>query len=240
MAYGRGLEAAPRVPKTMESPNPYLIVRGSMLAVLLAAAGVFGAPTSSTQAARPIGPATTPQHAIACTFYNPAPPCTVDNGESLPLTQLGHHLFDPHAITWAQSSQPTPNAIRSLPALPGAILLALMGFACVLFANNRGRLIAVFGTLLVLSHAGLRLLPEITARYLSSRANRTHNAPAALVPPTNALLPTQAHQPVQYAGLLHRLAGSPDPAAPIVEHLSRPTRVDWLTLSQHAKAAALR
>ena len=130
------------------------------------------------------------------------------------LYSLGAQLLQPDALNQQETTSSCP-AIRSLPAAPAAILLALVGASLVLCVDNRSRLIAGCAALAVLGHSGIRLLPNLVHRDHARPSQSPHACCRHTIDlHSHTLAPTPTETVLGYLGLLHRLAGSPDPAAP--------------------------
>lgn len=105
------------------------------------------------------------------------------------------------------------NNAKTLPAVPGAVFMAIIGFMCVSLVRDRRVWLSVCVGIIVFSQAGVKTLPKLTARLARGRLC---NEQASAVVAVNSLhvddsfnwLSDQPDR--QYIALLHRLAASPD------------------------------
>ena len=131
------------------------------------------------------------------------------------LSCVGAELLLPNAINSPHNAAVRDPRLRSLPAVPAAMLLVVFGAGLVLFVDNRRHLAACCATLALLGNAGVRLLPN-----LATRSHTTVNQSqrgcgrnlANLQLAAGTALPKPA-ETLGYVGLLHRLAESADPAS---------------------------
>jgi len=102
--------------------------------------------------------------------------------------------------------------VKNLPAIPGAVLMGIVGFLCVSLVRDRKVWVAVFVGIIVLSQVGVKTLPKLTAHLARGKLNDRQAATVAANPirldhSFNWLNDLEDRH---YIGLLHRLAGSPD------------------------------
>jgi len=113
-------------------------------------------------------------------------------------------------------SKSSPN-VRTLPAVPGAIFMTLMGVFCILFFQERRTLVTVLAGIVILSQYGIKSLPKLTSRLTHGKIitglpdgensfgfhNRPSNHPAG------------RSDSIEFIGLLHRLATSTPDDVPL-------------------------
>lgn len=107
-------------------------------------------------------------------------------------------------------STSTPVGVRSLPAVPGALLMGLTGFICVSLVKDRRFWLAALSGLLWVGQTGIQAVPQL-AIHFSNRNHIGQNFGAELTYPYN-LENSRLRSDVegtQYIGLLHHLAGIP-------------------------------
>jgi hypothetical protein len=99
---------------------------------------------------------------------------------------------------------------RTLPAVPGAVFMTLMGVFCVLFFRERRTLVTVFAGIFLLSQFGIKSLPKLTARLILGKHRTSLPAGENAITFHTAELkrPTGRSDSVRFIGLLHRLATS--------------------------------
>ncbi len=104
------------------------------------------------------------------------------------------------------------SSIRSLPALPGAILMGAIGFLAVTMVRDRKFWMSVFARLILLSQAGVQTVPKLTNRLARGwlPVKRPRASATDLYNSDRSLWPVGSFERTHYMGLLHRLAGSND------------------------------
>jgi hypothetical protein len=114
------------------------------------------------------------------------------------------------AYSITQASQ--DNNVKNLPAVPGAVLMVVVGFLCISLVRDRKVWVSVVMVVVVLSQAGVRTLPKLTARLAQCKLTNRPPATLAIVNPISDNdsfnwfgNPGKCH----YIGLLRRLASSP-------------------------------
>ncbi|MHC4083608.1 MAG: hypothetical protein ACYSWZ_00185 [Planctomycetota bacterium] len=112
----------------------------------------------------------------------------------------------------AFTSSPTPPVgAKSLPAVPGALLMGLTGFLCVSLVKDRRFWLAALTGLLWVGQNGIQTVPQL-AMHFSHRNHIDQQFDAKLTYQYN-LENSRLRSDVdgtQYIGLLHHLAGIPD------------------------------
>jgi len=117
-------------------------------------------------------------------------------------------LKPPPAFT---GSTAPPVGTKSLPAVPGALLMGLTGFLCVSLVRDRRFWLAALAGLLWVGQTGIQAVPQL-ALSLSHRNHSIRKFDAELTSPhylENSRLRSDV-EGTQYIGLLHHLAGIPD------------------------------
>ena len=108
-------------------------------------------------------------------------------------------------------------AVKSLPAVPGTLLMVLVGFLCVSLVKDRRFWWATLAGLLWLGQAGSAALPQM-ALYLAGRKQRVQqsslNVPG-LCEPERPCRPRSDLEGTLYIGLLRHLEGIPDSTTPL-------------------------
>jgi len=145
-------------------------------------------------------------------------------------------LKPPAAFT---GSPALPVGAKSLPAVPGALLMVLTGFICVSLVKDRKVWLAALAGLLWLGQAGIQAVPQLALR-LSHRNHTEQQLSAELTYPyylENSNRLRSDIEGTQYIGLLHHLAGIPQatnsfpsPSAIISERYSLNSLLNCLTL----------
>jgi hypothetical protein len=121
------------------------------------------------------------------------------------------------------------NYVKSLPAVPTAILMVMFGFVCVSLVKDRRLWLLALTGILSVGHTGIQTLPQWFLR-LTYR-NHIHQKPFA---PSACLYFTENSRRLrsdidgsQYIGLLHHLAGIPK--AKSVSTITQPRQANALT-----------
>jgi len=133
---------------------------------------------------------------------------TTESGDSHLAGVAADFLRPPPAFT---GSPALPNGVKSLPAVPGALLMGLTGFLCVSLVKDRRLWLAALAGLLWLGQAGIQAVPQLAVR-LSHRNHIARQLDTELNYPfylENSRLRSDIDG-TQYIGLLHHLAGIPD------------------------------
>ena len=133
---------------------------------------------------------------------------TTESGDSHLAGVAADFLRPPPAFT---GSPALPNGVKSLPAVPGALLMGLTGFLCVSLVKDRRLWLAALAGLLWLGQAGIQAVPQLAVR-LSHRNHTSQQLDTELNYPyylENSRLRSDI-EGTQYIGLLHHLAGIPD------------------------------
>ncbi|KPK78203.1 MAG: hypothetical protein AMJ79_00210 [Phycisphaerae bacterium SM23_30] len=197
--------------------------------MLLAAVVVFA--VTGAAAAPKVTASTYPSHAPANPVWNCAPqlasvnhniltqefsPEFEQNGNSS-LADIGREMLKPSSALFDETPL-TQSSIKNLPALPGAILMSVIGFLSVTLVRDRKFWMSIFAGLFLLSQTGMQTVPKLTARL--ARGRLPENQPAAFVSDpyqfNHAFSLAGRYECIHYAGLLHRLAGSPDEESALI------------------------
>ena len=125
------------------------------------------------------------------------------------LADAGRVLCQPFNVFGGSTT--SRNNIRKLPAVPGAVLLGLMGFLCVTLVRDRKTYLAVFIAMVSLGQQGMYAVPELAARFGHAGHIAKHSLEAKS---HNVYLPNIAFgernsEERNFLGLLRRLAAIP-------------------------------
>jgi len=125
------------------------------------------------------------------------------------LAAVGAEFLEPPAIV----SRPTaaPAGAKSLPAVPGALLMGLMGFVCVSMVRDRRVWLAAFASLLWLGQAGIQVVPQVAYRLSHNKHARQQfglKAAEQFYLKNSSRLRCDV-EGTRYISLLHHLAGIP-------------------------------
>jgi len=163
--------------------------------------------------------------------------CTIESGDSHLAEVAAEFLKPPPAFTGSPPALPV--GAKSLPAVPGALLMVLTGFLCVSLVKDRKVWLAALAGLLWLGQAGIQAVPQLALR-LSHRNHTEQQLSAELTYPyylENSNRLRSDIEGTQYIGLLHHLAGIPQatmsflsPSAIISERYSLNSLLNCLTL----------
>ena len=161
---------------------------------------------------------------------------TIESDDSYLAGVAAEFLKPPPAFT---GSPALPVGAKSLPAVPGAILMVLTGFICVSLVKDRKVWLAALAGLLWLGQAGIQAVPQLALR-LSHRNHIEQQLSAELTYPyylENSNRLRSDIEGTQYIGLLRHLAGIPQvtmsflsPSAIISERYSLNSLLNCLTL----------
>jgi len=129
-------------------------------------------------------------------------------------TDIAAHFTSSQGFAYSatQRQQDNDNGVKNLPAVPGAILMVVVGFLCVSLVRDRKVWLSVVLVAVVLSQAGIRTLPKLTARLAQCRLINRQPANLAIVNPiaVNGSFNWFGNLgKCHYIGLLRRLASSP-------------------------------
>ena len=162
--------------------------------------------------------------------------CTIESDDSYLAGVAAEFLKPPPAFT---GSPALPVGAKSLPAVPGALLMVLTGFICVSLVKDRKVWLAALAGLLWLGQAGIQAVPQLALR-LSHRNHTEQQFSTELTYPyylENSNRLRSDIEGTQYIGLLHHLAGIPQdkmsflsPSAIISERYSLNSLLNCLTL----------
>ena len=133
----------------------------------------------------------------------------VGEASDSPLAQVGVELFKP-PVGFMDSPAP-PIHTKSLPAVPGALLMGLTGFLCVSLVKDRRVWMAALAALLWAGQAGVQALPQLALRLTHKNHSRQQLHPEVTYPHyvQNSNRTRSDIEGTQYIGLLHHLAGIP-------------------------------
>jgi len=161
---------------------------------------------------------------------------TIESDDSYLAEVAAEFLKPPPAF---MGSPALPVGAKSLPAVPGALLMVLTGFLCVSLVKDRKVWLAALAGLLWLGQAGIQAVPQLALR-LSHRNHTEQQLSAVLTYPyylENSNRLRSDIEGTQYIGLLHHLAGIPQdtmsfpsPSAIISERYSLNLLLNCLTL----------
>lgn len=161
------------------------------------------------------------------TYDTKFPPCNLSsasNTYSLAAIERNQttELFNSHLATIdAEFLKPPTNFMdsltgptdaKSLPHVPGALFMALVGFGCVSLVKDRQVWMAVLAGLLWVSQAGFTALPQLVS-HLASKKQIEQQVPANLTYARKLEEPDQLRSDIEetrYIGLLHHSARIPD------------------------------
>ncbi len=161
---------------------------------------------------------------------------TIESANSHLAGVAAEFLKPPAAFT---GSSAPPVGAKSLPAVPGALLMVLTGFLCVSLVKDRKVWLAALAGLLWVGQAGIQAVPQLALR-LSHRNHTAQQLDAELTYPyylENSNRLRSDIEGTQYIGLLRHLAGIPQvtmsflsPSAIISEQYSLNSLLNCLTL----------
>jgi hypothetical protein len=125
------------------------------------------------------------------------------------LVDAGRVLCQPFDVFGGSTA--SRNNIRKLPAVPGAVLLGLMGFLCVTLTRDRKTYLAILIAMISLGQQGIYAVPELAARFgyaghivKHSLETKSHNG---YLP--NIAFWGRGSEERNFFGLLRRLAAVP-------------------------------
>ncbi|MHC4557463.1 MAG: hypothetical protein ACYS80_09180 [Planctomycetota bacterium] len=104
------------------------------------------------------------------------------------------------------------DTIKSLPPVPGTLLMVLVGFLCVSLVKDRRVWLAALAGLLWAGQAGFAVLPQLALQMASKKQSEQQSSPdvARLCEPDYPCRLRSDIEGTSYIGLLRRLAGMPD------------------------------
>jgi hypothetical protein len=138
--------------------------------------------------------------------------CNIEADSSHLSEAAAEFLKPPQTLT---SSPTVTVGARSLPAVPGALLMGLTGFLCVSLVKDRRFWLAAFTGLLWAGQTGIQALPHLALHFRNrSRIERQFDSEfTCQYNLENSRLRSDV-EGTQYIGLLHHLAGIPDTTIP--------------------------
>jgi hypothetical protein len=146
------------------------------------------------------------QAADARVFFLPEANRTAEYCDSQ-LAAIGAELLKP-----PPGFVPSPPVqAKALPAVPGAIMMALVGFFCVSLVRDRRVWLTALATLLWAGEYGIQVLPHLAVR-LSHARGHPHKAALEFNCPHRLETSRRLRSDIegtQYIGLLRHLAGIP-------------------------------
>lgn len=154
-------------------------------------------------------------------FGSPSYICScTDDTDSINIAEsshigLGSDFFKP-PVDFTGAPQSTI-AVQPLPAVPGALLLALTGFFCVSLVRDRRVWLAAVSGLIWVGQAGIQSFPYLAMR-LGHRMNDHHRISTELLYPyflENSRLRSDI-EGSSYIGLLRHLEGIPSGKMPFL------------------------
>ena len=137
-----------------------------------------------------------------------------------------------------RSTSPSSVRARSLPTVPGTLLMVLAGFVCVSLVRDRRAWLAVLAGVLWVGHVGAQTVPKLVHRV----THINHTAPQTCAKIARfwhvEMLSTSRGdiEGTRYAGLLHHLAGIPEGSTPSLSKYSVRKNPDISAPSQYALA----
>ena len=169
----------------------------------------YAAPTARTNLARPTNAVLS---AANVSIFDTAQNKPVAGEISNTASAFDMALWNPSVILPETIVQAAPPA-RTLPALPGAIFMTLLGVGCILFVRERRTLVTVLAGVFILSQYGIQILPKLSARLTHGKLFHHHLSSGHNSIPFQAIEskhPAGRSDALEFIGLLHRLAGSPE------------------------------
>lgn len=120
-------------------------------------------------------------------------------------------LWKPSVILPKTISQRTTHT-KTLPALPGAVFMVLLGAGCIVFFRERRTLATVLAGIFLLSQYGIKTLPKLSARLSPSKlfSHISAQDDSSSYQTVESNHPAGRSDSIPFIGLLHRLAGSSD------------------------------
>lgn len=151
-------------------------------------------------------------------------------------------FFNPHVATVAAEFLKAPAAdlqsvsvnAKSLPAVPGALFMALVGFLCVSLVKDRRVWLAALAGLLWLGQTGFTALPHLASHLRSKKQIQQSSPTLTYISELEGSFRLRSDiEGTQYIGLLRHLAGIPDVTMslplPVFPLLLRVRRYVWRT-----------
>ena len=177
-----------------------------ILLPLLIVTAASAAPTVSNYSSSLVVSAVSPASDVRV-FTVPEVPQIAEPSDSHLARVAAEFLKPPPAFT---GSPALPVGAKTLPAVPGALLMGLTGFLCVSLVKDRRFWLAALAGLLWLGQAGIQAVPQLTIRF-SHRNHTARQLDTELTYPyylENYRLRSDI-EGTQYIGLLHHLEGIP-------------------------------
>jgi predicted small secreted protein len=116
---------------------------------------------------------------------------------------------------------PPDNTIKSLPGVPGTLLMVFVGFLCVSLVKDRRVWLATFAGLIWAGQAGFTALPQLASQLTGKRQSEQQYSPdvALLCEPEHPCRLRSDIEGTSYISLLHHLAGIPGAAASLLPRI---------------------
>jgi len=140
------------------------------------------------------------------------------------LVKIGSQITNPY-VAFANSINSQKNYAKSLPAVPTALLMTLIGFICVSLVRDRRLWLAAFSGILWVSHTGFRAVPQLASHvcrtaHTIQQLTSTHNLCYSLENNARARCDIEG---TGYIGLLSYLDGIPKTRNVLQPHQSAPS-----------------
>lgn len=129
--------------------------------------------------------------------------------------------FNKPPVSFAGSSPPD-NTIKSLPGVPGALLMVFVGFLCVSMVKDRKVWLAALAGLLWAGQAGFAVLPQLALNLAGKKQSEQQYSPdiVRLCEPEYPCHLRSDIEGTSYIGLLRHLAGIPGTAASLLPRIA--------------------
>ena len=196
----------------------------AVLLPLLVVTVVSAAPTVSNCNSNLVVSAVSPTSNVHI-FSLPEVTQIVEPSDSHLARAAAEFLKPPPAFT---GSPAAPIGAKTLPAVPGALLMGLTGFLCVSLVKDRRFWLAALTGLLWVGQTGIQAVPQLAVR-ISHKNHIEQQFDAELTYPYY-LENSRTRSDVdgtQYIGLLHHLAGIPDSTMSLLSQVSSQTEDEF-------------
>ena len=140
-----------------------------------------------------------------------------DPSRNSSLADIGREMLKPSSGMLDETPL-NQSHIKNLPALPGAVLMGVIGFLPVTLVRDRKFWMSIFAGLFFLSQTGMHAIPKLTTRL--AQQSFPENQPAASLNHAYKFghtLMVDRYECIHYTGLLHGLAGSPDEESALIK-----------------------
>jgi hypothetical protein len=99
-------------------------------------------------------------------------------------TDISAYFTSPQNFAYSTAQQDQgDNDVKNLPAVPGAVLMVIVGFLCISLVRDCKVWISALVLIVVLSQAGVKTLPKLTTRLAQCRLSNRQAATLASVNP---------------------------------------------------------